>query len=283
MKEEYLKKLEELLNENEIEDKDEILSKFQKRYDFGLESELSEEEIEKMLGKPEDVIKKYKNDSKKEETKEFKIYDEVDANYKRNYNLVIKTVGDDIFLIKSDDNLVHLEFDDVDTDSYEIKNDSEEGVYINYRKTKFFGLNRRKSGKITVKVPAGRGFDKVEISTTSGDHYIDKLEGNNVTFSTVSGDADIHKIKCNNLNVQTVSGDFDIDQAEAEKVVFNTVSGDINANEVKSEKLVIDSVSGDVRVKEASSTSISGNSVSGDLWVNGEEYKNLSKRIKEKF
>ena len=282
MKDEYLKKLEELLEENNIKNKEEVLKKYQKRYEFGLESELSDDEIEKMLGNPEDVVEKLK-DNKDRVKPSFKIYDEVKSDYKKGYNLVVKTVGDDIYIVDSTDDLVHLEFENVDVDSYNVKNDSESGVLISYVKTKFFGLNRRKSGKITIKVPKGRVFDLVEISTTSGDHNIDKLSANTVSFSTVSGDADIHSIKCNYVSISAVSGDYEINEIDSDKLTINTVSGDIDISELKTNKIVLDSVSGDIDINSTSCDNITCNSVSGDIKVNDVDYKSIVKSIKEKF
>ena len=282
MKKEYLEELERLLDENAVKGKEEILAKYEKRYDFGLESELSETEIEEMLGTPEDVCKKFQKEEP-EEIRVFKVYDEQKASYKKGYNLVVKTVGDDIVLVKSDDDLVHLEFDDIDLDSYTIKNDTEEGVYVNYMKKKFFGLNRRRSGKITIKVPEGKAFDKVEITTTSGDHKINVLEGNQVLFSTVSGDVLIHNVKCNTFDANTVSGDFDVNYVKADKVAINTVSGDLEFEKVEANRILIDSVSGDVDIDETNCESISANSVSGDLKINGNEHRSLTKSMKEMF
>ena len=233
-----------------------------------------------MLGTPEDILAKYKKEEEKEEAPTFKVVDEKEVKYKSGYNLIVKTVGDDIVLVNSGDDLVHLEFENVDVDSYNIKNDSEHGVYVNYMKTKFFGLNRRKSGTITVRVPEGKVFDKVEITTTSGDHNINVLEGNQVLFSTVSGDADIHNVKANSFDLNTVSGDFDINRIEADKIAFNTVSGDIDVNEIVANRILIDSVSGDVCVSKTDCSSVSGNSVTGDLKLDGKEYKSLVKRVK---
>ncbi|MBQ9448590.1 MAG: DUF4097 family beta strand repeat protein [Acholeplasmatales bacterium] len=282
MKDEYLKRLEELLEENEVKNKEEILKKYQKRYEFGLESDLSDEEIENMLGKPEDVVNKFKEETEEEKTT-FKTYDEVKSDYKKNYNLVVKTVGDDIYVVKSADDLVHLEFENVDIDAYDVKNDSESGVIVKYLKTKFFGLNRRKSGKITIKVPEGKTFDLAEISTTSGDHNIDRLTANTISFSTVSGDADIHYLKANYISISTVSGDYEIDKIDSEKCTINTVSGDAEINEVVSKKITLDSVSGDISINKTDCENFTTNSVSGDIKINNEKHKNIVRSIKEKF
>ena len=86
MKDNYLNELERLLIENNVSDKDEILEKYRKRYEFGIESEMTEEEIESMLGTPEDVLKKYTNDttSSKNEGEVIKC------------DIIVRTVADDV-------------------------------------------------------------------------------------------------------------------------------------------------------------------------------------------
>ena len=58
--EEFLKELEEKLKEKNIENWEEILDKYEKRFNFGLESGLSVEEIIRMLGSVDDIIDSYK-------------------------------------------------------------------------------------------------------------------------------------------------------------------------------------------------------------------------------
>ena len=58
MKDDYIAALNRALMFYQIENKDEILKKYEKRYDFGIESELTEDEIEKMLGNPTEIAKK---------------------------------------------------------------------------------------------------------------------------------------------------------------------------------------------------------------------------------
>ena len=167
-KEKYLSELSELLDLNEFspEEKQSILIKYRKRYEFGLESEMTDEEIENMLGTPTDVINKYVKIEVKDSKEQKKFINEEKANYKKGYNLKIKTVTDDIVMLESDDDECHLEFDGVDLTMYNIVNNTEEGVKVDYIKSKFFGLNRRKGGVITVRVPNDKVFDEITESST---------------------------------------------------------------------------------------------------------------------
>ena len=85
MKDEFLKELETRLKEENIEDTDSIISKYEKRYNFGLESGLSEEEIENMLGSIDEIVNLHKTTTRYE--------------YKDNYGemkLSVSTVSDNV-------------------------------------------------------------------------------------------------------------------------------------------------------------------------------------------
>ena len=105
MKETYLNNLSKALDSVHAKNKDEILKKYEKRYDFGLESGLSEEEIESKLGNPSDIAREYRDDNFTSDgtKKEFE--------FKKNYNLVIHTVNDIVHVKKSLDNKIHIKFD----------------------------------------------------------------------------------------------------------------------------------------------------------------------------
>ena len=59
-REEYLNELETLLVENEIENKEEVLNKYQKRFDLAGIAGMSEEETIEMLGTPTEVVEQLK-------------------------------------------------------------------------------------------------------------------------------------------------------------------------------------------------------------------------------
>ena len=66
--EEFIKELEEKLNENNISNVELIVAKYRKRYEFGLESGLSDDEIKSMLGSVEEIVNLYKNNNEFEES-----------------------------------------------------------------------------------------------------------------------------------------------------------------------------------------------------------------------
>ena len=117
--EEFLKELEEKLKEKNIENWEEILDKYEKRFHFGLESGLSDEEIIRMLGSIEDIIDSY---SKKEDT-------DMDG-----LKIHVSTVLDDVFFERSKDDTFHVYLENINENSYKIiKNEKEINIeYITY-------------------------------------------------------------------------------------------------------------------------------------------------------
>ena len=276
-KEEYLKELEEKLRENNARDIDEILTKYEKRWNFSKEAEISDEEIVDMLGTPEDVAQKFSN--KKEETTEFH---EEEAKYKKGYNLIVKTLSDDIIIKASPDEKNHVLFEGIDQENYEIKTDTETGIYIAYRKSKFLSLNRRRSGTITISIPKDKVFERIELASTSGDNEIIDLRAKEIKLSMTSGDAEIHLIEADEVSVNTVSGDFDIYKINAKSVSLNSVSGDIDVEYIDSKSTNVDSVSGDITINHLEGE-YKTSSVAGDITINNEECTNIAKRIKKAF
>ena len=281
-KEQYLSELKELLDLNDFtnEEKQSILIKYRKRYDFGLESEMTDEEIVNMLGTPTDVINKYiKIETKRVEEKKY--INEEKANYKKGYNLKIKTVGDQIVMLESEDDDCHLEFEGVDLSMYNIINNTEEGVKVDYIKTKFFGLNRRKGGVITLKVPKDKVFDEALLSSVSGNIRSTLVKANKLDVSTTSGDVDLIDAESNEeVHINTVSGDTLVHLVKGTRLALNTVSGDVKITKAIVSKVSINTVSGDVSIDETTTDDVNASSISGDILISGKEFKSLSKSIR---
>ena len=269
MKDDYLKRLEEELTKNEVKNKDEILEKYRKRYEFGLESGLDEKTIEDMLKDPKEVAEKYKDKNPKKD------------KFKKNYNLLIRTVRDIVNIKKSKDDKIHIIFDSNDYNNYVIK-DNEDGLKIDFPKSKYFSLNRKKPEEILVEIPENLIFDNAEISTADGDVNISSIIANRIDIYTTSGDLNIYKAEAKSINFTTVSGDIITDYIGVEKINISTVSGKVNMNEVNSSFLVIDTISGDVEVKK-NEGKLQTSSITGSILINGQEYGNLKKFVKGVF
>ena len=267
--EEFLKELEEKLKEKNIENWEEILDKYEKRFNFGLESGLSDEEIIGMLGSIEDIIDSY---SKKEDT-------DMDG-----LKIHVSTVLDDVFFERSKDDAFHVYLENINENSYKIiKNEKE--INIEYINKKFFGLNRRRPGVITIALPFGVVLGDITLSSVSGDlkSEID-LSGKNMDLEMVSGDSKFNKLHMNSFKAHVVSGDLDMDSINSNSIEFSSVSGDIEVDQVNSNSLKAEPVSGDISINEANDgIHISTSSISGDIRIQGKKYKNFTNEVKEEF
>ncbi|MGM9970550.1 MAG: DUF4097 family beta strand repeat-containing protein [Anaeroplasma sp.] len=276
MRDDYLKELELELNLNNIKNKDEILSKYKKRYDFGLEAEMPEEKIEEMLGNPKEIVEKLKDENSSVD------YDFTTSELKKGYNLIVKTISADIIIKESKDDKIHTFFESIDLDCYEVKNNTKEGVYIAFKKTKYFSLNRKTDGLITIEIPQNRFFDKIYISSTSGDIKFNQLKSASAEFFIVSGDLSFSSLSSDRIWLHTVSGDINGNTVYTKEIDLNSVSGDISINKVSSELIRIDTVSGDVKI-DTSIGNLKVTSVTGDVIIDGVVNKNFKNIVKGVF
>lgn len=270
MKKKYLDRLSEELDRVNAKHKDDILEKYKKRYDFGLESGMKESEIEEMLGDPAEIAEKYRGDNPY-----------TSDGFNKNYNLSIKTVSDDIVIKKCKDDKAHVFFDDCDPEKYNIKNNSD-GIIIDYPKSKFFSFNRKSGGTITIEIPEDRLFYNAEINTASGDIKVEYLKAKKIEFIIASSDMVIHKLDADKIKLTTVSGDIFIDKAKTVDFTVSSVSGDVEANHIECESIFIDTISGDANIKEANGK-LKTSSISGSIYVNGIECGNMKKYMKGMF
>ncbi len=273
MKDEYLKRLDEELKNAGFEQTDEIIEKYSKRYDFGIESGLSEEEIEAKLGDPKTIASNYSEKSGYE-------YKESDTSLK----ISVSTVCDDVVFEESQDDEIHVYLEDIDESAYDIVN-SNRGVDIKYIAKKFFGLNRRRSGEITIAIPKEKSFNKILLQTTNGDFKskID-LDTKFLNLEVVSGDVEFKNIKAKEIKLHIVSGDFEADDINTSTINISTVSGDIEIDYLLANELKADTVSGDINIHEASyGINVKTSSITGSVKIDDKQYKSFTKKIKEAF
>ena len=199
MKEEYLERLRNELIDNGFENTDEVVEKYRKRYEFGIESNMTEEEIEDRLGDPSEIVSKLMDKCEYE-------YVETNSDLKVN----ISTLNDDVTFVEGEDDEPRVHLGDVDEDNYEISVKDHE-IYVKALKKKFFSLNRRRPGLITVVLPRNASISKMALSSTNGD-FTAKLDINakNFELNFVSGDCEFQKITSKNFNLHAVSGDVEI-------------------------------------------------------------------------
>ena len=288
MKEEYLKQLRKALFRNSIDNAEEIYDKYRRRYEFGLEAELSEEEIEKQLGTIDEIISKYRDDStieiKEIKNKETETREESEPKNDENivkHSLFLKVVSDSL-TIKHDDSVTDFTFKFEDTDSslYEIiKEDG--NVNLNYKDKSFFSFNRKNIGDITLLIPSNFILNEVRISNLYADIDIDYLEAEKITFINRSGNYDCFSyVKSPYIEINNCSGDYLFDEIVSKNIIIHNLSGDVDIFTIKG-NVEIANISGDVDVDTIYGTS-TVNNITGEVNVMNKSSKSVTSKASQK-
>ena len=262
-REEYLNELETLLVENDIENKDEVLNKYQKRFDLAGIAGMSEEETIEMLGTPTEVVEQLKTKEKVKTNNETT----------KMYNLVVKgCVSEDITVRRGDSEKIVINMDEELKSCTEI-NQSENNIFIEISRTS----NTYYTTKCEIEILVGNniGFEKLSLVTISGDINVeDELKVNSLSLKTVSGDIEVGTVYGETATLQCVSGDISVEKLEVKTAVAEAVSGDIDLGTTKASELRVKTTSGDVESKYVECNHAELSTISGDF--------NLTGKINEK-
>lgn len=271
MREEYLANLEKALRENNISDYQEVYKKYEKRYDFGKEASLSDEEIEKKLGSIDDIIANLK----KNET--VKVKENIIYDLGKSYNLTVKVVVDDV-IIKSDPfaSDISFKFEQVKESNYIIKNE-ETNVSLTYKEKFFSSPSSKNGGTIYVIVPENIIFNEVTIAMGASDFTANELKANKISIKNTSGDFNINFLNANNIELNNVSGDFNIEKIITNNIELNNVSGDFKITSLKGD-LKLSNISGDILIDTFFGNSKISN-ISGDIVLSGNSQDTLDKKV----
>ncbi len=271
MREEYLANLEKALRENNISDYQEVYKKYEKRYDFGKEASLSDEEIEEKLGSIDDIIENLKK-NEIVKVKENIVYD-----LGKSYNLTIKVVVDDV-IIKSDPfaSDISFKFEQVKENNYIIKNE-EHNVSLTYKEKFFSSPSTKNSGTIYVIVPENIIFNEVTIAMGASDFTTNELKANKISIKNTSGDFNINFLNADSIELNNVSGDFNIEKIITNNIELNNVSGDFKITSLKGD-LKLSNISGDILIDTFFGNSKISN-ISGDIVLSGNSQDTLDKKV----
>lgn len=263
MKEEYLKKLKEKLEENDILDKENIYLKYEARYNFGLEAGLSEEDIEERLGSVDSIIEQFK-------TKEI-----LPTTFKEDIN--IKSTHDDI-IFKVDDSIdkIKVQFDSISEEFYNVVEEGDK-ISITYLENKFLLVNRKEIGCVTILIPSNIKLGDISIYSTTGDISFDKLECDNFYLRTTNSDIKGTSLTCKNVSFSNVNGDVFISKVISDEGTISTVTGDYKSDYYKGD-LKINSVSGDVIIENYFGT-YKASTVSGDVIINKNKENSILNKV----
>ena len=231
-KEEYLISLELALINAGVNDYEEIVEKYRKRFELAAMADMTTDEAIKMMGSVESVVKKYVVEEKSEyfDVYTFKLEDALASN------IVIKKGSKPGIVINIDEELL---------DKLNIQHqDNKLSITDKFGKSFF----RKCCGSILIEIGDNIKFDKFEISTVSCDVEVCAINTIKTVFYTVSGDFDVDKIIAEDVLLNSVSGDFNVGRIKTNEIRINTVSGDVDVSYIEAEKAIFDTVSGDINV-----------------------------------
>lgn len=264
MKENNLNDLKIKLEEKNVNNIDELMKKYEKWYDLGLESGLNEDEIMNRLNNDADIQEGKPNYSFKNFANNVK--EHFESKDVTGYNVTINLVDEDVEITYGDDPCALVSFEDVNPNDYQVTSDTSN--LIVERKSSAFKIFRKKTGgKVFVTLPR-ISINILSIDTVSGDLSVDDIEANEVVLNTVNGDYDIDSLKGSTVTINTVSGDFTINEIYATEAVLECVNGDIKIKFLKTGNVEFSAVNGDVEVERLEANSASGNTVNGDILIN---------------
>lgn len=260
-KQEYLKRLEELLISNNISNYQEIVDKYDKRFSIAEDAKMSVEDTISRLGKPEEVVKQILESFESKTSN-----DSINDNGIKHYRIVIKeAIFDNIIMKKINTGKVIVKVDDDIVDYIKLHKDGN-SLTIN-KNSNFDHFARIKRGDITIEIGDNIYFDELSIDVVDTDITICEIVGNNISINNISGDTIIRGIKANKTAISSVSGDVCVKKFHSNKVVISQVSGDASLQGCNIQNGVFSTVSGDMDIRGKIETK-KCHSVSGDININ---------------
>lgn len=273
-KKEYLSKLNELLDKNQIPNKEEILEKYQKRFSIGEELGMSEQEIIEKLKSPEDVVNSYKNQGKIIVTEE-KLASETDKVFISHFiptSLKFNLIADNLtFIIDDTQKGIKIDFNDVRKEDYSIKI-SDKSIKVSFNPEISF-IKHFRSGNLKIYLPKEK-IEEIKINTTSSNIQFDYLNTNDFIVQGCSSNLKGDYLNTNTLKIKLISGSIDFNTIQANNLYFECVSSKGKINSANLNSLNFSSVSGSLEVNSGNVNTYKISSLSGALYLNGVRIRN---------
>lgn len=122
-----------------------------------------------------------------------------------------------------------------------------------------------RTNRVEIRLPA-KHSGSFDISSVSGDIYIDNAGTGRISASTASGYIGISRIqRADGMSLQTVSGDIRLSEVLASGLKLETTSGDIKLDKTTSPRASAHTTSGDVELNMSEIDELIVNTVSGEL------------------
>ncbi|MBN2299625.1 MAG: DUF4097 family beta strand repeat protein [Acholeplasmataceae bacterium] len=299
----YLEDLRQELKKKNLSNKeiDEIIADHEEMIQTAMAEGLTEDEIKKKFGQPEQLAEdladfEAKEESEQSDTNDYKLLKSFDISEKELF-VDVKLVSEDIIYQTSDDSTIKIyyrgegEIDRYDLDynngklelsiqkslglgiSISINKKNDIDFIIELPKTKIATEFTHKSVSADINIK-NLQVKKLNLGTTSGDVVIENSKLGDATWHTVSGVLNVQSTDFDELNSSQVSGDLKLDKITVKgNIKCNTVSGDIGIDEGTCDQFDLHSVSGDLSGNEFYPKKVTLRSVSGN--INIENKKDL--------
>lgn len=247
---------------------DEIVKRYEARFELGKQAGMSEKEVIDMLKSPslaaEEFIKENAKNKVTISQGEFK-------------DLEVSLLSDSLEIISSNDtNQIKIDFNDANFNDYTIDT-SNQTYALRYtpKITKksftfnFFPKKEDKEKTIKLYIPSSLSFERINIISTSSKIICYDLKGNDISLDSVSGKIEANNINAKNLRIKYVSGKGVFNNITANNFVINLVSGKIDVKNADVENLNFGSVSGKCTIENGKVANSTVNSLSGKLIISG--------------
>lgn len=248
-REEYINELKKALAEKEIDNIDEIIDKYQKRFEIGYKAGMTDEEIIDSLGSVDDIVNSYTRVDEPKYTYDLEISDVLISD------LYIESIDEDGFNINISEEL---------NDKLDIKTDNNR---IQIRNKFNRSIFKKTKGTLTLQIGKNITFNQVSLNFTSTDCHIDKINCKAIAINIVSGDIEADLINADIIKISSVSGDANIIRMSANDVSVSTVSGDFDIKNINAVDAKISTISGDINLTGRIDNK-SFSSISGDITMN---------------
>lgn len=257
---------------------DDILKDHEDMIKEALEDGLSEEDLEKRFGTPENIAESLATEEEKVEQEKEKNIDK-DQSYEfeckqSEMSIQVELTNEDIYIKPTEYKNVLVNIENADDLKDYIVEFSDQTLSITRKKqNKMFSFfsTKAKNTKIYIGIPAEVLIKSLISKQTNGDVVLKKLNTKHISLNLVNGDIDIKEVVAEGLKFHIVNGDIELQKIKTSTLYSSQVSGDLEIkNSLIDGNLEVKTVSGDIELEEVTCDMFEADSVSGD--IDGKEF-----------
>lgn len=281
-KQEYMKKLAEIMQEYDKDFREELLANYDEHFEAGLRNGKSEEEICQELGDISNIRAEIEEmlgdmDIRTHELDKFTAIEATEQNNIKTIgkvsHLELSLNGMNVKLMPSRDEELHVYTKDGQPIEDILQEDYRGGNYIamelSRNKTSGRNLLERmmnnlfpQEATLIVEIPKDSLF--IQIKTENGDVEVWKVDTQVLNLECTSGDILAKDIHFDTGLLKAKSGDMDIQNVKGENAVFKSLSGDMKLKQVEGKEISVTTTSGNIKANTCQLYEIKLESTSGD-------------------